>query len=180
MKNLAFCLLPLVLVVAAGSAPATPPTPVRKSAIVAAPPADVWAAWTTTEGIRTFFAPDGRVEAKPGGAYEIWFAPEAPAGSRGSDGCTVISVEPPKRLAFTWNFPPSIPELREAGAKARVTVELLPGSVEGSTLVTLAHDEFPEGEAGEKGRAYFEKAWDVVLDRLRERFRHGPVDWAKK
>jgi hypothetical protein len=61
-----------------------------------------------------------------------------------------------------------------------VTVELLPGSFEGSTFVSLIHDEFPEGEAGEKARAYFDKAWDAVLSRLRERFIRGPVDWSKK
>ena len=180
MKSVALCSLSLAFVVAAGSAFATPPTPVRKSVIVAGSTADVWTAWTTTGGIRTFFAPDGKVEARPGGPYEIWFFPEAPAGSRGCDSCTVISVEPPKRLAFSWSFPPSIPELRGTGAKARVTVELLPASVDGATLVLLVHDGFPEGEAGEKGRAYFEKAWDVVLARLQQRFRSGQVDWSTK
>jgi uncharacterized protein YndB with AHSA1/START domain len=180
VKNVVLRSLPLALAVVASAAFAVSPTPVHKSAIVAAPPADVWAAWTTTEGIRTFLAPDGRVEGKPGGAYEVWFTPEAPAGARGCDGCTVVSVDPPKKLVFTWSYPPSLPELRDTGAKGRVTVELLPGSVSGTTLVTLAHDGFPEGEAGEKGRAYFDKAWDVVLSRLRERFIRGPVDWSKK
>lgn len=181
MKSLALFLFPLAPALAlAGSAFAIPPAPVKKAVIVAAAPAEVWKAWTTAEGAKTFFAPGARIEAKPGGPYEIWFAPEAPEGSRGSNGCTVLSADPAKVLSFTWNFPPSIPELRDTGAKARVTVELLPGSVEESTLVSLVHDEFPEGEAGEKGRSYFDKAWDVVLARLQERFRHGPVDWSKK
>ena len=180
MRSLALVALPFVAALAAGAALGIPPTPVKKSAMVAATPEDVWAAWTTVEGATSFFAPAARIEARPGGPYEIWFAPEAPEGSRGSEGCTVISVDPPKRLSFTWNFPPSIPELRDRGVLARVTVELLPGSLDGTTLVSLVHDGFPEGEAGEKGRAYFDKAWDVVLGRLRERFRHGSVDWSKK
>jgi uncharacterized protein YndB with AHSA1/START domain len=92
----------------------------------------------------------------------------------------VISVDPPKRIAFTWSFPPSIPELRARNTTARVAVELLPASVDGATLVSLVHDGFPEGEAGEKGRAYFEKAWDTVLARLQQRFLSGPVDWTKR
>ena len=28
------------------------------------------------------------------------------------------------------------------------------------------------------GFAYFERAWDVVCERLRRRFEHGPLDWA--
>lgn len=180
MKIVVLRSLPLALAFAAGAALALPPAPLHKSAIVPAAPADVWAAWTTAEGIRTFLAPDGKVEAKAGGAYEIWFTPDAAPGARGCDGCTVISADPPKKLAFTWSYPPAIPELRDSRAKGRVTVELLPGSVGETTLVTLVHDGFPEGEAGEKGRAYFDKAWDVVLSRLRERFIRGPVDWSKK
>ena len=180
MKNVVLRSLPLALAFAAGAAFALPPAPLHKSAIVPAAPADVWAAWTTTEGIRTFLAPDGKVEAKAGGAYEVWFTPDAAAGARGCDGCTVVSVDPPKKLVFTWSFPPAIPELRSTGAKGRVTVELLPASVGDTTLVTLVHDGFPEGEPGERGRAYFDKAWDAVLSRLRERFTRGPVDWSRK
>ena len=179
MKSIAVLALSLALA-AASRASAVPPTPVKKAVIVAASETDVWAAWTTVEGAKTFLAPGARIDARPGGPYEIWFFPEAPEGSRGCDGCTVISVDAPRRLVFTWSFPPSIPELRDKGTRARVTVELLPASVAGTTLVSLVHDEFPEGEAGAKGRAYFETAWDVVLARLQQRFRHGPVDWSKK
>ena len=180
MKKAVAALASLALVLATGVARAVPPAPVKKAVIVAAAPADAWAAWATTDGVKTFFAPAARVEAVPGGAYEIFFDPDAPAGTRGCEGCTVVSADPPRKLVFTWSFPPSLPELRSKGAIARVTVELMPGSVEGSTLVTLVHDGFPEGEDGEKGRAYFEKAWDVVLSRLQQRFRSGAVDWSRK
>ena len=180
MKTVALACLPYVLCAFAGAVQATPPSPLHKSAIVAAAPVDVWEAWTTTAGIRTFLAPDGKVEAKAGGAYEVWFQPDAPEGARGCDGCTVISADPPGKLAVTWSYPPSIPELRGTGAKARVTVELLPASVSGTTLLTLVHEGFPEGDAGEKARAYFDKAWDQVLARLQERFRRGPFDWSRK
>lgn len=169
----------VLLLLAEGTAPADSSASVRKSVIVPATVEDVWSAWTTTEGVETFLAPGARIDPRPGGAYEVWFFPEAPAGSRGCDGCTVISVAPPKKLSVTWSYPPSLPELRDTGAKGRVTVELIPASVEGATLVSLVHDGFPEGAPGEKGRVYFEKAWDVVLTRLQQRFRHGPVDWSK-
>lgn len=180
MKAPVPALVPLAFLLAGGAAEAVPPSPVKKAVIVAGAPADVWAAWSTTDGVKTFLAPAARVEAVPGGPYEVLFDPSAPEGARGCEGCTVVSADPPRKLVFTWSFPPSIPELRAKGTMARVTVELMPGSVGGSTLVTLAHDGFPEGEAGEQGRAYFEKAWDVVLARLQQRFRHGPVDWSRK
>ena len=180
MRSPRLLLVPLTFALVAAGAFAVPPMPVKKAVIVGASPADVWAAWTTAAGTKAFFAPDAMIEAVPGGPYEIYLDPGAPEGSRGCEGCTVVSVEPPKKLVVTWSFPPSFPELRGKGERGRLSVELIPGSVDGSTLVSLVHDEFPEGEAGEKGRAYFDKAWDVILGRLRERFRHGPIDWSKK
>ncbi|HEY3180333.1 MAG TPA: SRPBCC domain-containing protein [Casimicrobiaceae bacterium] len=52
-----------------------------------APLANVWNAWTTAAGIESFFAPKvGKLDPQPGGMIELWFAPNAPEGSRGSEG----------------------------------------------------------------------------------------------
>ena len=45
---------------------------------------DVWQAWTTREGAKTFFAPDCKIDLKPGGAYEMYFNLEAPKGEEGA------------------------------------------------------------------------------------------------
>ncbi len=151
------------------------PADVVKEAEVRAVPGELWKAWTTVEGVKTFFAPDARIELKPGGAYAIWFDPSQPEGQRGADDCQVVAVEPLKRLSFSWNFPPSIPELRGAKAHTTVTVELLPQGK--TTKVRLTQTGWREGAEWEKGRAYFDRAWGVVLARLQHRFRRGPLDW---
>jgi len=98
-----------------------------KTAMVKAPLSDVWKAWTTTEGVKSFFAPEALVEAVPGGLFEIYFNKDAPAGSRGSEGCRVLSVEPMRSFAFDWNAPPSMPAVRaqrtnvQLSADARIT-----------------------------------------------------------
>jgi uncharacterized protein YndB with AHSA1/START domain len=148
---------------------------VHKERVVPAPPAEVWKAWTTTEGAKTFFAPDARIELKPGGAYELYFKPDAPEGEKGAEGCTVVSFEPNKKLVFTWNFPPSIPSLRGEMAHHQVTVALSPSGA--GTKVTLDDTGFESGADWQKGRAYFERAWGVVLARLERRFKKGPVDF---
>ena len=33
----------------------------------------VYSAWTTPEGCRGFFAPECNIDARPGGAYELFF-----------------------------------------------------------------------------------------------------------
>lgn len=53
---------------------------------VDAPVSDVWEAWTTREGVASFFAPDCRIELEVGGAYEMYFIPDAEPGQRGGEG----------------------------------------------------------------------------------------------
>ncbi|MBN1826443.1 MAG: SRPBCC domain-containing protein [Candidatus Eisenbacteria bacterium] len=136
---------------------------------------DVWAAWTTEEGIRSFFAPDCRVELKVGGPFEMYFLPDAEPGSRGGEGNRILAFEPPRMLSFTWNAPPSIPSVREQ--RTHVTLRFHPLD-EKRTRVVLIHDGWGEGEDWDKAYAYFERAWlKGVLPWLRYRFDHGPVDW---
>ncbi|HEX9775150.1 MAG TPA: aminoacyl-tRNA hydrolase [Actinomycetota bacterium] len=161
------------------NARARPPKPhpraIRHDVWVRAAPPEVFRAWTTAEGARTFFAPDARIELTPGGAYEIVFLPDNPPGERGSEGCTVVAFEPDRFLVFTWNAPPSIPTVRAARRKTRVEVRL---EREGEgTRVSLAHVGWGKGEDWDEAFAYFERAWDTVLGRLARRFAEGPIDW---
>ena len=58
------------------------PLTVHYEFAVKAAPADVWAAWTTDAGLRTFFAPHAQVELKTFGRFDIHFDPNAPKGQR--------------------------------------------------------------------------------------------------
>ena len=148
----------------------------RGEVIVDAPVADVWKAWTTTEGATTFFAPEARIESRVDGAYELYFKPAAPAGLRGSEGMRILSFEPEKRFSYTWNAPPEIPEIR--GQRTQVTVELEALSPN-RTRVRITHQGWGEGEAWDRAYAYFDRAWGkIVLPRLVARFASGPIDWA--
>ena len=144
--------------------------------VVAAPVEEVWRAWTTSDGAQTFFAPRCRIEARPGGAYEILFLLDAPAGEQGSEGMIVMAVQPPRLLAFTWNAPPNLPQAR--GQMTHVVIRLAPAG-EGSTRVKLRHDGWGEGGEWDEAFAYFDRAWKrTVLPRLKHRFEVGPIDWA--
>ena len=74
-----------------------------KTATVKAPPAEVWKAWTTTEGITSFFAPEARIEARPGGAFHVHFNPYAKPGLKGADDMQVLDVrrDDPQELLRT-------------------------------------------------------------------------------
>ncbi len=146
-----------------------------KSVTVKAPVAEVWKAWTTTAGIKTFFAPDARVEARPGGPFEIFFNPYAKPGLKGADGMMVLAVQEKKMLSFTWNAPPQLPEAR--AQRTSVVVRMKPAG-EGQTEVRLVHAGWGEGGQWDRAFDYFDKAWERVLASLEKRFVDGPVDWA--
>jgi uncharacterized protein YndB with AHSA1/START domain len=133
-----------------------------------APVADVWKAWTTTEGIESFFAPKAaKVEPWPGGAFELWFGVEMPEGSRGSEGCKVHSVKPMEQFVFEWNAPPTIPAIRPLRTLVYLDFKSLPDN---RTEVTLRNFGYGQGEEWAKTKAYFERAWPAVMANLEKRF----------
>jgi uncharacterized protein YndB with AHSA1/START domain len=146
--------------------PPAGPAPIRLTAQVSATPAQVYAAWTTTSGVQGFFTPAALVETRQGGRYEMYFMKDAPAGKRGSDDCVLVLLDPPRKVAFTWNFPPSIPTLRDA--HTLVTLEFKAAS--GGTQIDMIQTGFQAGEDWNKGREYFQAAWKTVLDSLTSHF----------
>ena len=142
---------------------------------VPAPLTEVWRAWTTLEGVESFFAPRCNIDLKPGGAYEMLFDLEAESGKQGGEGMVVMAVQPQQMLGFTWNAPPHLPSVR--GQMTHVVVRLFEADA-GATRVTLRHDGWGEGNEWDAAFQYFSSAWaDVVLPRLKHRFERGPVDW---
>jgi len=136
---------------------------------------EVWEAWTTEAGARTFFAPACRIDLRPDGAYEMLFDLQAEPGKQGGEGVRLLAIQPKAMLSLTWNAPPELPEVR--GQKTHITVRLT--ALESHrTRVTLRHDGWGQGGEWDQAFAYFERAWrHIVLPRLRHRFVHGPIDW---
>ena len=66
----------------------------RKEMTIPATLEEVWDAWTTTEGVKTFFSSEAKVELAIGGPFEIYFLLDAAYGSKGSEGCRVLSYLP--------------------------------------------------------------------------------------
>jgi uncharacterized protein YndB with AHSA1/START domain/uncharacterized protein YciI len=129
----------------------------------------VWRAWTTSEGIESFLAEEAEIRLEIGGPYEIYFNMGAPEGQRGSEGCTVLSYLPMEMLSFTWNAPPSIPNLRNAGARTHVVVRFDDINSE-STRLQLTQLGFGTGPDWDAYYAYFSKAWPSVLRACKEHF----------
>lgn len=136
---------------------------------------EVWNAWTTEAGAKTFFAPACNIDLRPDGPYEIFFNPDASPGERGGEGLRVLAVQAMQMFSFTWNAPPSLPQVR--GQRTHVTLRFF-AEEGGRTRVTLYHDGWGTGGEWDEAYEYFTRAWNqVVLPRLKYRFENGPVDW---
>ncbi|NOT01358.1 MAG: SRPBCC domain-containing protein [Phycisphaerales bacterium] len=142
---------------------------------MAAGRADVWHAWTTNEGVRTFFAPDSNIDLRLEGPYEIFFNPDPKAAVRGAQDCKVLSFLTNEMVSFTWSAPPVFPELRKQ--RSFVVVQLSDAGPN-RTHVRLVHAGFGSSEEWNKVADYFEKAWPTVLEKLQRRFESGPIDWS--
>ncbi len=145
-----------------------------KSVVVPAGVDAVWQAWTTTEGVTSFFAPAAEVQARVGGAFRIYFDPGAEPGQRGADDMRILAIQPKRMLSFDWNAPPSLPQARQQ--RTFVVVRLHPVD-ERSTRVTLHHTGWGDGGEWDQAYRYFDRAWTQVLAGLQERFEKGPKDW---
>src|SRR5262245_51424866 len=147
--------------------------PIELEVTVRAPLAAMWEAWTTNEGAQKWFAPKTNIELRPGGAFEILFAPDQPAGQRGAEGLRVLCYLPQEMLAFEWNTPP---QFAKARSQRTWVVVRLAELGDGSVRVRLSHAGFAERVAAhpdeqsewEQVRTYFTRAWPTVLTSLRK------------
>lgn len=147
-----------------------------KEVVVHATLPDVWYAWTTREGIASFFSPDSKIELELGGAYELYMGMENPdeSGTRGSEGCKLLSYVPLEMLSFEWSFPPKVMSLRKAHAKTYVVLRFEP--LEGERVrVRFAQAGWQAGDDWRQGWIYFDRAWTSVMKQLADRVRSTPT-----
>ncbi len=150
---------------------------IDKEVVINATLEQAWASWTTRDGIRSFFAPDAVIEARPGGAFHIHIDPGAPDGSRGADTMRYLALQPMKMLSFDWNAPPHLPEARAQRTFVTLRFEALNDK---STRIRLHHTGWGDGGEWDKAFTYFDRAWPNVLKNLQLRWDSGkPVDWTE-
>lgn len=147
---------------------------IDKEIVVPATLDAAWAAWTTREGIISFFAPDAVVDARAGGAFHIHINPLAAPGMKGADDMRFLAVQPRQMISFDWNAPPHLPEARAQRTFVIVRFAVIDDK---NTKVTLHHTGWGNGGEWDKAYGYFDRAWGNVLVNLKKRFETGPQDW---
>jgi len=116
--------------------------------------------FATSQGLKTIMGEDNWIEMKPMGAYEIYFLMDNPYGARGSEGCKVLSFIPGEMISFTWNAPPQYMALRNSGYHTWVVIDFY------QDTIRLRHLGWPDDSAWLPVYKYFDRAWDLVLNRV--------------
>lgn len=137
----------------------------HKEITVNATSEEVFKAWTTAEGLNSFFGADCNVELRLGGPFEIFFAPAEAAPNRGSEDCHILSFLPNRMLGFEWNAPPSFGELRYTYTQVVIFFD----DIAAGCRLTLNHTGWGRGSDWDRLYEYFDSAWDSVLRNLAER-----------
>ena len=148
----------------------------RKTVDIQATADEAFNEWTTVKGVKTFFTPEAEIELAVHGKYEMYFDPKQPKGSRGSEGCEILSFVPGQMLSFTWNAPPAMPDVRKERTWVVLQFQDLGNK---KSRVSLIHLGWQAGEQWQDALKYFDKAWDIVLGRLQYRFQTAPINWKK-
>lgn len=176
MKTLCLCLLTAASVAfarePAGAAAATAPS--EKALVleitVPAPPAAVWQAFTTSEGLSTWLTPGAVVDLRRGGEWTAHF----PGGKTG--GGTIVSFVPEREIVILAMAPEKFPNVRSERTTARFHFQARGDS----TVVQLVQTGWKSGEEWDKAYEYLLVGNAQLLSTLHRRFVNGPIDWAKE
>jgi len=74
------------------------PDRIERTVEIAHPPAKVWAALTTADGLSSWFGNEASIDLRPGGSAQMTFGSEHTARMR------VERVEEPAVFGFTWHI----------------------------------------------------------------------------
>lgn len=149
----------------------------RHEAVVHATAEDVWTAFTTSRGLRSFVAPVAAIDFGVGGRWEASYDPGADIGDPGNIVNEVIAYLPGEMLAIrVAQAPPDFP-YPDLIRRVSTVIELEPVGSDRTRVVTTMVG-WGAGPAWDRLYGTFERDNAIVLRRLRKRFRSGPIDWA--
>ncbi len=131
---------------------------------------EVWAAFTTNDGLSTWLTPNATVELKKGGDWLAHF----PGG--GSGGGTILSYRPKEEIVMSAMAPPQFPHVREERSTAAWQVRAVAPK---TTRVVLTQTGWKPGDEWDKAYEYLADGNKQLLETLQQRFVTGPIDWAK-
>ena len=142
---------------------------IQLSTLVAASPGDVFEAFTTGEGFRSWAVGMARIDLRIGGEIEASYDAKAKPGDPDNIRNRILAYVPDRLLVIrNVQAPRSLPG-REAFGKTVTIIELTPAGASG-TRVTLTNAGYGSDADSQAAYRHFEWGDAYTLDALRKHF----------
>lgn len=128
---------------------------------------EVWAAFTTKEGLATWLWKDVSVDLLKDGDWTVHY----PGGATG--GGTIVDFTPQRKLVLRALCPEQFPTVRRERTTAVFEFE----QTEGKTRVTLTQTGWKQGKEWDDAYEYLARGNAQLLQQLLYRFTKGPIPW---
>jgi uncharacterized protein YndB with AHSA1/START domain len=147
--------------------------------VIDAPVAEVWTAISTAEGWRSWAVPVAWTPESEPDIIETSYSPSAAPGGAETIRQRILATVPGRMIAFrTVKAPAGFPDF-EAFRRTTGMFEL-EAEGEGRTRLRLTGAGYPDDEVGRRLIGFFREGNRISLERLRQRFATGPVDWSRQ
>lgn len=167
-------LLVLLSVVAAAWASAGPACAATEESIVAeaivdAPPAEVWKAFTTSGGLESWMASRADIDLRVDGLMRATHDPKGTLGDAGTIENRVLAYEPERLLAIRVSKAPADFPFRDQVASMWTVIHFLPAA-DDRTLVRVVGMGFAADPQAQKMKDFFARGNAFTLAQLQKRF----------
>ena len=164
-----FALFAFVVCLLASARPANANESIVTEGVVDAPVADVWNAWTTTAGLKSWLAPQVDVDLRIDGLMRANYDPKGSLGDAGTIENRVLSYEPERMLSIkVAKAPEKFP------FKARIgdmwTVLYFQALPDGKTSLRIVGMGFGSDEESQRMKAFFTQGNAYTLAQLQKLF----------
>ncbi|HKQ46483.1 MAG TPA: SRPBCC domain-containing protein [Phycisphaerae bacterium] len=141
----------------------------KHEAVVDAPVADVWEAFTTRKGVESWMVAHGEVDLRIGGKMRTHYDPKGVLGDENTIENTILSFEPMRMLSIkATKCPANFPF--KAAIDNMWTVLYLESLGPEKTRVTCVGMGYGDDEESQKLRQHFDRGNAYTLKKLQEHF----------
>lgn len=163
----------VIVVLLNGPASAQNVDPIVSESTIDAPVEAVWAAWTTSEGLRAWLAPHAETELRLGGLMRTNYNAKGSLGDPGTIENTILSFEPKRMLSIKVAKAPQTFPFPNAVQQMWTVLYFEPAGADKTRLRVVGLGFGPDEES-QKMRAFFEKGNEFTLKQLQAHFSKKP------
>lgn len=147
--------------------------------VIAAPAAEVWRLFSTSEDLNSWVAPVAAIDLRVGGTFESSYNPSSRIGAPGNIRNRVVAFAPESLLVLqVAEAPTGFPHPNEV--RELTTVIALESIDEAHTRVRVTMLGYREGAAFDALYGFFDRGNALTLEHLRARVANGPTQWPRE